>query len=110
MAMDATLRTRQLFGPADFSPKALKVVVGAFDAAWEDPVSEVGADAGGVRSARVDLARIMLGLARIGPIDHSHLKFKSVLAYQVRHGDLLEQLAEWRERAVLDAKAPRRGV
>lgn len=83
------------------------MIVGAFDAAWQELSAEVGADRGAIERARKELAGIVLGLARVGPIEHSRLTHKAVIGYRIVHGDASEQLAACADVAALVPKAPR---
>ena len=105
MSMEVQLRRVRV--TPDLSPEALIVIAGAFDAAWKELRADIGANGHAIAIARNDLAGIVLGLARVGPIEHVRLKDKAVIGYRVMNGDVEQQLAACGDAAALFAKAPR---
>ena len=80
--------TSQTIRADGIAPEVLPVVVSAFNAAWDELAPDMGTDPKAILRARSILAKIVLGLAKVGPIDQNMLKSKSLVAYQVKSGDM----------------------
>jgi hypothetical protein len=80
------VRARQLIGGAAFPPEELRVIFEAFDDAWNEVASTVGADPGAIDAARISLANIVLSLATAGRIDRCDLRTAAVSSFRLKHG------------------------
>jgi len=68
------MKARQLLDGASFNPDQLRVVLQAFDAAWENISPTVSANAIAVEASRLNLAKAVLAVAKQGPIEAERIK------------------------------------
>ena len=68
------MKARQILAGAAFDPDALKVLYKAFDGAWDAIAPTTSQRAEAIEAARLELANIVLGLAREGSNDPEQIK------------------------------------
>jgi hypothetical protein len=74
------MRARQLIAASSYAPDVVGAMFKAFDAAWDQIKANVGTDALAIDRARVDLANVILALARDGERDIQKLTNDAIAA------------------------------
>jgi hypothetical protein len=83
--MGAGMRARQLISHAGLAPHDLAVVLEGFEDAWAEIGPDLGSDPIMVEASRLSLARIVLDIARAGPIDRARINAGAVDAFRARY-------------------------
>jgi hypothetical protein len=80
------MRARRLIGDHGFSHEDLAVILEGFEDAWAEIGPDAGADPIVKEAARLSLARIVVSVARAGPIDRGRINAAAVAAFRARLG------------------------
>jgi hypothetical protein len=78
------MKARQLIGGASYGPDALKVICRAFDDAWNEIAPSVTSRPRGIEAARLNLANIVLSLAKQDSRDPEPLKAEAVRLFRMK--------------------------